>query len=74
MKLLAPSPERERARLEAEQLRIEQERMRDEARRLREIEEAEHRAALSERAGELAEQEQTRIVAEADAEAERTRA
>ncbi|WP_214317014.1 hypothetical protein [Nonomuraea sediminis] len=48
--------------------------MRDEARRLREIEEAEHRAALSERAGELAEQEQTRIVAESEAEAERTRA
>ncbi|MBB5140014.1 chaperonin cofactor prefoldin [Thermocatellispora tengchongensis] len=48
--------------------------MRDEARRLREIEEAEHRAALAERAGELAEQEQTRITAEAEAEAERTRA
>ncbi|SDI20444.1 hypothetical protein SAMN05421505_13821 [Sinosporangium album] len=72
MRLLAPNPERERARLEAEQFRIEQERLRDEARRLREIEEAEHRATLSERAGELAEQEQTRIVAEA--EAERTRA
>ncbi|HUR07983.1 MAG TPA: hypothetical protein VM347_35945 [Nonomuraea sp.] len=74
MRLLAPSPERERARLEAEQFRIEHEDLREAARRKREIEEAEHRAALSERAGELAEQEQTRIVAEADAEAERTRA
>ncbi|MFI6497207.1 hypothetical protein [Nonomuraea typhae] len=74
MRLLAPSPERERARLEAEQFRIEQEELREAARRKREIEEAEHRAALSERAGELAEQKQTRIVAEAEAEAERTRA
>ncbi|NRQ31249.1 hypothetical protein HII36_05280 [Nonomuraea sp. NN258] len=74
MRLLAPSPDRERARLEAEQFRIEQEELREAARRKRELEEAEHRAALSERAGELAEQEQTRIVAEAEAEAERTRA
>ncbi|MEV4472782.1 hypothetical protein [Nonomuraea sp. NPDC049504] len=74
MRLLTPSAERERERLEAERLRIEQERLRDEARRLREIEEAEHRATLSERAGELAEQEQTRIVAESEAEAQRNRA
>ncbi|MEU1880811.1 hypothetical protein ABZ470_26190 [Streptosporangium sp. NPDC020072] len=74
MSILAPSPERERARLEAEQLRIQQAELREAARRKREIEEAEHRAALSERAGELAEQEQTRTVAEAEAEAERTRA
>ncbi|MFG3438300.1 hypothetical protein ACGF0J_13745 [Nonomuraea sp. NPDC047897] len=74
MSLLAPSPERERARLEAEQLRIQQEELREAARRKREIEEAEHRAALSERAGELAEQEQTRITAEAEAKTKRTRA
>ncbi|MFB4284821.1 hypothetical protein ACBJ59_56805 [Nonomuraea sp. MTCD27] len=74
MRLLAPNPNREHARLEAERIRIQQEELREAARRKREIEEAEHRAALSERAGELAEQEQTRIVAEAEAEAERTRA
>ncbi|UBU16703.1 hypothetical protein [Nonomuraea gerenzanensis] len=74
MRLLAPNPNREHARLEAERIRLEQAGLRETARRKQELEEAEHRAALSERAGELAEQEQTRIVAEADAEAERNRA
>ncbi|MBB6557327.1 hypothetical protein [Nonomuraea rubra] len=74
MRLLAPNPNREHARLEAERIRLEQAELREAARRKQELEEAEHRAALSERAGELAEQEQTRIAAEADAEAERNRA
>ncbi|MFI7700807.1 hypothetical protein [Nonomuraea sp. NPDC049480] len=37
MRLLAPSADRERERLEAEQIRLDKERMRDKARRLREI-------------------------------------
>ncbi|WP_433355679.1 hypothetical protein ACQP25_17400 [Microtetraspora malaysiensis] len=72
--LLAPSPERERARLEAEQLRIEQERVCDEARRLREIEEAEHRAKVERRTGILADEQQARITTESEAQRQRASA
>ncbi|MEU7891664.1 hypothetical protein AB0B45_02240 [Nonomuraea sp. NPDC049152] len=72
--LLAPSPERERARLEAEQVRIEQERLRAEARHERALQQVQHEAEVARRNTILAEERKARVAAEAEADAEQTRA
>ncbi|MFD8529384.1 hypothetical protein ACFV0L_18390 [Streptosporangium canum] len=71
--LFTPSPERERARLEAERIRIEAEKLRDAARRQREIEEAEHLAEVERHGGIIAEEQQARATNEAEAQRERAR-
>ncbi|WP_433426419.1 hypothetical protein ACQP1V_42865 (plasmid) [Microtetraspora malaysiensis] len=74
MRFLAPSPERERARLEAEQVRIEQERLRAEARHERALQQVQHQADVARQNAILAEERKAHVAAEAQAERERTRA
>ncbi|WP_424533608.1 DUF2637 domain-containing protein [Sphaerisporangium viridialbum] len=73
MKILAPSPERERARLEAERVRIEQERLREEARHERALQQVQHQAEIVRQNNILREERQARATADAEAQRERTR-
>ncbi len=73
MKILAPSPERERARLEAERVRIEQERLREKARHERALQNVQHQAEVARQNNILREERQARATADAEAQRERTR-